>query len=53
MAYTKAQRSEAAKKGWKNRKDRYWITGASKHIGNVLTPVDKVPVGHVDVPINR
>ena len=45
MAYTKRERSTAAKTGWQERKKRYWITGAKK-------PIGKVPVGRVGVPIN-
>ena len=45
MAYTKAQRSEAAKKGWRDRKRRFWVTGAKK-------PIGKVPTGKVGMPIN-
>lgn len=46
MAYTKTQRSEAAKKGWEERRKRYWITGGKK-------PINTVPVGKVGVPINK
>lgn len=44
--YTKAERSTAAKKGWLERKKRYWITGGVK-------PIGKVPTGKVGVPINQ
>ena len=43
--YTKAQRSEAAKKGWQERKRWYWITKGAK-------PIGKVPTGRVGVIIN-
>jgi len=43
--YTKAERSAAAKKGWRERKRRYWITKGVKPIGTV-------PTGEVEVPIN-
>jgi len=46
MARTKKERSEAAKKGWQERKNRFWITGARK-------PIGKVPTGKVGVPINK
>ena len=43
--YTKADRSAAAKKGWQERKKRYWITSGVK-------PIGKVPTGKVGMPIN-
>jgi hypothetical protein len=45
MVYTKAQRSAVAKKGWQERKRRFWITGARK-------PIGKVPTGRVGVIID-
>jgi len=45
MAYTRAKRSEAAKKGWRERRRRYWITKGVK-------PIGRVPTGKVGVPIN-
>ena len=44
--YTKAERSAAAKKGWQERKRRFWIDRGVK-------PVGEVPVGKVGVPINE
>ena len=44
--YTKKERSEAAKKGWRERKRRFWIDRSVKVIG-------KVPVGRVGIPINE
>ena len=44
--YTKKERSEAAKKGWRERKRRFWITRGVKPIGDV-------PVGRVGIPINE
>ena len=46
MAYTKAERSAAAKKGWRERKRRFWITRGVK-------PIGKVPTGRVGVLINQ
>jgi len=46
VKYTKTERSEAAKKGWRERKKRFWITGGVK-------PIGKVPTGKVGVPINK
>jgi len=46
MAYTKAERSEAAKKGWRNRKNRFWVIGGVK-------PINTVPAGKVEQPINK
>jgi len=45
MAYTKQQRSEAAKRGWRGRWRRFWVTRGAKPIGNV-------PAGKVGVPID-
>ena len=44
--YTKAERSAAAKKGWQERKRRFWVTRGVK-------PIDNVPVGRVGVLVNR
>jgi len=44
--YTKAERSASAKKGWQERKRRYWITGAKK-------PIGRVPTGRVGVLVNK
>jgi hypothetical protein len=46
MTYTKTKRSKAAKKGWRERKDRVWIDRGVK-------PIDRIPVGKVSVPIKR
>ena len=46
MAYTKAERSKAAKKGWRNYKRRFWVVRGVK-------PIDKVPVGKVGVVIKE
>ena len=44
--YTKTERSAAAKRGWQERKRRFWITGSVKPIGSV-------PIGKVGVPISE
>ena len=44
--YTKADRSAAAKKGWQERKRRFWVTGGVK-------PINTVPVGRVKVLISK
>ncbi|MDD4985201.1 MAG: hypothetical protein PHQ43_05345 [Dehalococcoidales bacterium] len=46
MAYTKKERSTAAKKGWNGRKNRFWVVGGVK-------PINKVPTGKVGVLINK
>ena len=43
--YTKAERSTAAKKGWQERKRRYWVTKGVK-------PIGKVPTGRIGILIN-
>lgn len=45
MAYTKTERSAAAKKGWQGHNRRFWITKG-------VQPIRAVPVGKVKTPIN-
>ena len=44
--YTTRERSEAAKKGWRERKRLFWVTGGVK-------PINTVPTGRVGVPVNK
>ena len=44
--YTKKERIQAAKKGWRERNRRFWITKGVK-------PIDNVPTGNVAVLVNR